>query len=370
MRAAPVVVWEACVTHWTVQLVDDDVAGDLTPAAGGMALDDLPLAVMVADGEGRVMAGNEAFEAMFGGSVPDGRRALEALLTATGVAAAAERLAASFSQPADLVLRIGGAERPVRLLSRTNAQGGAVHLLHDLRTDAEEQARRAQMQSLIAHDLRSPLAVIQGYAGLLATGKPGPLNATQCEFLAGIDAKIAEVTRLMDDFLDLSRLDAGAMRLDLQAVDLADLLRSVVDEAVPRADGRGITVDLVGGDGPAPIAADPLRMRQVFGNLVGNAVKYNHDGGWVRCEVARRGADWKVVVADGGPGLSGADMTQLFEPYARGDAGRGTSGTGLGLVIVKRLVELHGGAIAVCSKPGEGTVFTVTLQAGSPPIRG
>lgn len=370
MRVAPVTGVEGCVTHWTVQLVDDDAVGDLVPAGGGMALDDLPLAVMVTDPDGRAVAGNAAFAAMFGGPAPAGRQALAALLTASGVAAAAERVAASLRQPEDLVLRIGGAERPVRLLSRTSAAGGAVHLLHDLRADAEEQARRAQMQSLIAHDLRSPLAVIQGYAGLLATGKPGPLNDTQREFLDGIDAKIAEVTRLMDDFLDLSRLDAGAMRLDRQPVDLTALLQDVVDEARPRADARGIALHLEAGQAPAAVAADPLRLRQVFGNLVGNAVKYNHDGGWVRGAVARRGADWEVTVADGGPGLSGDDMAHLFEPYARGDAGRGTAGTGLGLVIVKRLVELHGGAIAVRSAPGEGTVFTVTLQAETAPAGG
>ena len=235
-----------------------------------------------------------------------------------------------------------------------------------LTTDGRRDKPRDEFQSLIAHDLRSPLAVIQGYAGLLATGQPGPLNDTQREFLGGIDTKIVEVTRLLDDFLDYGRLEAGALDLRCVPVCVEDVVARVLSESSRRAGARSIR--LTGDTQPASLAvnADPLRLHQIIENLVGNAIKYNHDGGWVRVESRRTDDAVAITVSDGGPGLTPEDRACLFEPFGRGGASGRAEGTGLGLVVVRRLVELHGGAITVSSESGTGSDFRVTFpSAGS-----
>jgi signal transduction histidine kinase len=350
---------EATVSDWILEL----------PA------ERLPVAVAETDASGRITRTNRRFTELVGADPAAGPGDLRGLLLAAGVDDPAARLAASAAAPQAITSRVGGHTRTLRLSSHPRPDGGAVHLLVDLRDHRAEHARHAELQSLIAHDLRSPLAVIQGYAGLLVTGTPGPLNPTQVEFLQGIDSKIIEVTRLLDDFLDLSRLDAGALTLNRQEVDLAELVAQVRDEHRRTAADRRITVMVAVEPAGLAISADPLRLKQILDNLVGNAVKYNVDGGWVRVEAVPDGDAVQVRVADGGPGLDDAERQRIFEPFARGDAGVRVAGTGLGLVVVERLVALHDGTITVSGAPGAGTIFTVSLprrascQPASEPVQ-
>lgn len=345
----------ARVESWRLHIVEDDA---------GLAADELPVALAVTAADGSVRRANMILSELLGPTLPDGPEALVGLLLAAGVPEPGERLEASVLQPQDLVLRRGGGERPVRLATRTLSGGDRLHLFHDLRDARAGQGRLAELQSLIAHDLRSPLAVIQGYAGLLATGQPGPLNATQAEFLAGIDTKIVEVTRLLDDFLDLSRLEAGALQLRPQPVRVGELVTRVCDELSCAAAARRIDVSARTDPVDLQVTADPLRLKQVIENLIGNAVKYNHDGGWVRVEVSLADADLRVEVRDGGPGMEPAELSAAFEPFARGKSGAGAAGSGLGLAVVQRLVSLHHGSITADSAPGKGSTFTVTLPGG------
>lgn len=337
---------------WHLDLADD---GNPLPA------DELAVGLALCAPDGRLRRRNAALDALVG-AIPTGvPAALAGSLVAAGVAAASERLAAALDGPQDLILRRGGRGIPVRLRGHRLPGGGVLYLLHELRETDEARARGAELQSLIAHDLRSPLAVIQGYAGLLATGQPGPLNATQAEFLAGIDAKIVEVTRLLDDFLDLGRLEAGALELQPERVALADLAGRVAEEQRRAAVSRRVALEVSVTPGDLVLTADPLRLKQVIENLVANAVKSNREGGWVRVEAQAHAGEVEIRVSDGGPGIEAEDLAAVFEPFRQPPTGHGVSGSGLGLAVVQRLVHLHGGEIGVASVPGRGTTFTLRL---------
>jgi signal transduction histidine kinase len=334
---------------------------DLADDGSSLAADALDVGLALCAPDGRLRRRNAALENLLGAVPPDAPDALAGTLLAAGVTAARELLAAALDAPQDLRLRRGGRAVPVRLRGHVLRGGNVLYLLHVLREADAERARSAELQSLIAHDLRSPLAVIQGYAGLLATGQPGPLNATQAEFLAGIDTKIVEVTRLLDDFLDLGRLEAGALELQPERIVLAELAERVAEEQRRGAASRRVSLTVSVVPENLVLTADPLRLKQVIENLVGNAVKYNREGGWVRVEARARAGDVEIRVSDGGPGIEAADLATVFEPFHRAAAGHGISGSGLGLAVVQRLVHLHGGEIGVASMPGRDTTFTLRL---------
>ncbi len=337
---------------WLVQCFLDGA-----PAGERLDVRELPLALALTDEGFRFLRWTRAFAGFVGGAIPGGPDGLPAVLTASGVPDAGRRLSESLDSDQDVPLRVGGVARSVRLRGHVLSGGNRLWILTDGRPDKP----RDEFQSLIAHDLRSPLAVIQGYAGLLATGQPGPLNDTQREFLGGIDAKIVEVTRLLDDFLDYGRLEAGALELRCVPVCVDDVVARVLDESSRRAGARNIR--LAGDVQPVSlhVDADPLRLHQIIDNLVSNAIKYNDVGGWVRVEARRTDGAVAITVSDGGPGLAPEDRACLFEPFGRGGASGHAEGTGLGLVVVRRLVEMHGGEITVTSAPGAGSDFRVTL---------
>jgi signal transduction histidine kinase len=322
--------------------------------------DQLATGLALCAADGRLLRCNAALRELLG-SPPGGEDALAGLLLAAGVPDPLDRLAAALAAPQDLPVRRGGRATPLRLCGHAVTGGGVLYVLHPLRESGSELARHAELQSLIAHDLRSPLAVIQGYAGLLATGQPGPLNTTQQEFLAGIDAKIAEVTRLLDDFLDLSRLEAGALELRPEAVPVAELVEQVCAEQERAAAVRQIQITRELEDPGLEVMGDPLRLTQVLENLVSNAVKYNHEGGWVRVEAAGDEGGTAIRVRDGGPGIAPEDLQAIFEPFRRAATRGEAGGSGLGLAVVQHLVQLHGGTIDAASTPGRGTCFTVRL---------
>jgi len=235
------------------------------------------------------------------------------------------------------------------------------YIFHDITSVVEAEAMKADFHSMIAHDLRSPMSVIQGYVSLMATGKTGDMNETQVEFLDSVNRKITEMTVLLNDFLDINKIDAGFVNLKCEDMDLNELIREVAADLQPMADGSRITVEL---DLPATavaVHADPLRLTQILRNLVSNAIKYNRDEGWIRLAVEPAADSVKVSVVDGGIGMGSDELRVLFEPYTRGSSQRAIKGVGLGVVIVKKLVEAHGGEISVSSEPDKGSVFTFSL---------
>jgi signal transduction histidine kinase/CheY-like chemotaxis protein len=232
---------------------------------------------------------------------------------------------------------------------------------------------KSEFLSRMSHELRTPLNAMLGYAQLLTLPGERPLSPSQAERVQLIETAGWHLVRLIDDVLDLSRIEGGHMTLSLEPLDLRAVLAEAARLLAPQAAARGVAVvlpDAAAGPATAWSArADGTRLRQVFVNLLSNAVKYNVPGG--RVEVSLLGARAGMAgvrVTDTGHGLDAAQIGRLFAPFDRlGVEASGVEGTGIGLVITKRLLELMDGRIEVASTPGVGSSFTVflpTAEAG------
>ena len=229
--------------------------------------------------------------------------------------------------------------------------------------EREVQAK-SQFLSRMSHELRTPLNAVLGFTQLLQIEALQSAHAGQIAKLGHIRAAGDHLLSLINDVLDLSGLESGDLKLTLQAVDLDALVRQSAPLVESLAAQHGVAVELGALEGI--VSADPTRLRQVLINLLSNAIKYNRRGG--RVEVLARSAEGVVVliVRDTGRGLTTAQLADLFEPFNRfGAESEGIEGTGIGLTIVKALVEGMSGAIAVTSTPGTGTVFEVSLPKAS-----
>src|SRR6266581_2141244 len=184
-----------------------------------------------------------------------------------------------------------------------------------------------------------------------------------------LERELERFENLLEDLLEISRFDAGVVRLEPVEVDLGRLLDEVIDALDPIAHGRKVSVSLVVDtrEGAPLVAADPRRLDRVFSNLVKNAIEHTTEGA-VRVNAARRDDEVVIKVEDEGEGIPAEDLLHIFERFYRADAHRAktTGGTGLGLAIALENVHLHGGSITVTSEVGEGAVFTVVLPAAKP----
>lgn len=229
--------------------------------------------------------------------------------------------------------------------------------------DRAEEADRIKTAFLanMSHELRTPLNSIIGFSSLLLSGAPGGVNEEQGKQLGIIRNAGERLLALIEDVLDISRLQAVDAQLPREPTPLRDMVLRVADALRPQAVGRGLKIhtDIE----PCVALAEPRRLEQVVTNLVSNAVKYTDTGSvTVRCR--RHEGRVEITVADTGIGIGPEELRRLFVPFAqlrRSDSGR--DGTGLGLAISRRLVEAMGGSISVESTPGEGSVFTVRLDA-------
>jgi signal transduction histidine kinase len=227
------------------------------------------------------------------------------------------------------------------------------------RLAADEEQRR-RLFAGVAHELRTPLSVIQGtLEGLLdRVLEPTP------ERIATLHSQTLLLARLITDLRDLSLAQAGQLQLNLQAIDAGPVVRETLEALAPLADERRIVLRAEVPRGLPRIDADPDRLRQIVQNLVENAVRYTPAGGEIRVTMQADDANgvW-LAVSDTGVGVDAADLPHLFRHFYRADQSRARSsgGMGLGLAIVKSLVEAHGGRVAVDSAVGRGSTFTVTF---------
>jgi PAS domain S-box-containing protein len=232
---------------------------------------------------------------------------------------------------------------------------------------SEEASRRAseakgEFLALLAHELRAPLTTMLISADLLRDPRSGPLpEATVRDLGAKLLASGRHLLDLVDDLLDLSRIEAGQLDLAPVPTPLGPLLGEVREAVAPLAADQGVRLD-VRADVPGHPVADPLRLRQVLLNLLTNAIKFTGPGGRVWVEVARSEREVVISVRDTGPGIAPEDLDRIFRPFERTSAA--TPGAGLGLAIARRLVELQLGTLRVASTVGEGTTFTVSLPRG------
>jgi two-component system sensor histidine kinase BaeS len=227
--------------------------------------------------------------------------------------------------------------------------------------EATEQQRKV-MVSDIAHELRNPLANVRGYLEGVGDGV-----VTLDETL--VDSLLEEtllLQRLIDDLQDLALADAGRLRVHPEPLDAVELAEQVVVAEQPHALAGGVTLAVVA-DGPAPLLADPVRLRQALGNLVANALRYTPPGGSVAVRVDHDSAGVTFAVVDTGTGIDPEHLPHLFDRFYRADGSRSreTGGSGLGLAIVRHLAEAHGGRVSVESTVGAGSTFTVVLPGAN-----
>ena len=219
-----------------------------------------------------------------------------------------------------------------------------------------------QFLGMAAHDLRNPLHVILSYSGFLLDELAGKLDADQTDFLNVIHSQSQFMSHLVNDLLDVAAIESGRLQLDLQPADLVQLAQSNLTRNRLIASRKDITLDLE--SSPVPrLLLDVGKIEQVLDNLVTNAIKFSPNGSCVHISIQPAGDEIQVSVRDEGPGIPDNELENLFKPFQRTSvkSTNGEKSTGLGLVIVKRIVEGHGGHIQVESQPGKGSIFTVGL---------
>ncbi|MEO8551754.1 MAG: HAMP domain-containing sensor histidine kinase, partial [Kofleriaceae bacterium] len=224
-------------------------------------------------------------------------------------------------------------------------------------------AQLNRVMAVIAHDLRNPLSVITHYSQFLREDLAAALGPDQIEFLDLIDSSSEFMRHLLDDMLDVARVRAGKLTLDVKRTDVVELLRSVSALHQHLAQRKSIALQVTTTCGELITSIDRGKIQQVLNNLVGNAIQYSPRDTTIQLELAATDATFTVAVRDRGIGIAAANLAKVFQPF--GTTGtRGTAGeksTGLGLAISLAIVEAHGGTIGVESALGEGSVFTATL---------
>ena len=236
-------------------------------------------------------------------------------------------------------------------------------LYRELETTSQH---KSEFLANMSHELRTPLNAISGFSQVLREGMFGELNEKQEEYLDDILSSGHHLLSLINDVLDLSKVEAGQVELEFAPFSLRDALERGVVMVRERATNGDVQVALAAHPEVDVVEGDERRIRQVIFNLLSNAVKFTPAGGTVEVSAAQADGEVRVSVADTGPGIALEDHGRIFEEFKQTEAGvEQREGTGLGLALSKRLVELHGGRIWVDSELGKGSTFVFTLPAGS-----
>ena len=250
------------------------------------------------------------------------------------------------------------------LAANVNRMNDELDRLYD---ELETTSRhKSEFLASMSHELRTPLNAIIGFSQVLRERMFGELNEKQEEYLDDILVSAYHLLSLINDVLDLSKVEAGQIELEIARFSLRDALESGVVMVRERATVEGVQVELSADPEIDPVEGDERRIRQVVFNLLANAVKFTPEGGAVDVSAARRNGEVWVSVSDTGPGVAPEDRERIFEEFQQTDVGVSVGeGTGLGLALSKRLVELHGGRIWVDSEVGTGSTFVFTLPVRS-----
>ena len=244
------------------------------------------------------------------------------------------------------------------------AEGGVVWTLRDITERARLEQAKSDFVATASHELRSPLTSIKGFIELLEATDSENLTARQREFIHIALQSTDRLVELVNDLLDIARIEAGQFEIHPRSIDLRDTVEEVAALMAPRIEAKRQRLDVQIHDPRPPALADPARVRQIVTNLVTNAHLYTPEEGSVTLRLSGDGQATTITVADTGPGIAPDELRRLFDRFYRGSAdGRKSPGTGLGLAIVKSLVDLHGGTIDVQSAVGRGTTFTVRLPS-------
>lgn len=340
--------------------------GDFNASARAIALHGLPA--------GSKMSCEVALAAIF----PEDRARVEAALSATLETGAPFHVELRTGQPDGSVrwlashanLRTGpGAKRLVGLVQditeRKNAEEALARVAEQL---VETDRRKDEFLAMLGHELRNPLAAVLNAVEVLETtlARPEDQNRQPMLLWAGgvVRRQVRGLTRLVDDLLDISRISRGKIDLKFERVLLSDVVARAVESVRPAIDARQHALEIALPDEPITIEADPARVTQILTNLLGNSAKFSDPGGQIVLSAAVEGDEVAVRVADSGIGIAAALMPHIFDAFTQGERGpdRHQGGLGLGLSLVKRLAEMHGGSVAASSAGlGRGSEFVVRL---------
>jgi signal transduction histidine kinase len=222
---------------------------------------------------------------------------------------------------------------------------------------------KSDFLATMSHELRTPLNAIIGFSEVLNEQMFGELNERQLAYVNDVLEAGRHLLSLINDVLDLAKIEAGRMDLELSEVAIPDVLRSAVSMQSERADRAGVELNLSTEPDEITITADERRVRQVVFNLLSNAVKFTPSGGRIDITALVDSSQVEIAIADTGPGISAEDIESIFEEFEQTSEGKQAEGTGLGLPLSRKLVELHGGRLWVESTPGKGSTFRFTLPA-------
>jgi two-component system, OmpR family, phosphate regulon sensor histidine kinase PhoR len=338
-------------------------------------LGSLQEAVLIVDANNYILLANKALQAIFPSAQNILRQRLELVLHSVAFLNYVEAVRASRAQPQrEIEFTEGTATTSVEvtgtLIPPLDDQRGswALFVLHDITHQKKLEAVRKDFVANVSHELRTPLSVIKGYIETLVDGhRDMPLDDRE-RFLRTIQRHTERLNSLLEDLLTLSRLESINPGLRRESTAFATLVTGLIDDyrARPAAAGHNISFALDPAIGE--LLLDPLKITQVFENLLDNALKYTPRGVHIDVSARLRDGEIEVCVRDNGPGIPEADLPHLFERFYRVDKGRSREkgGTGLGLSIVKHIVQLHGGRVWVESEIGQGTAFFFSLPTRAP----
>ena len=238
--------------------------------------------------------------------------------------------------------------------------------LRDLYQQIEAASRhKSEFLASASHELRTPLNAIIGFSGILKKRMFGDLNEKQAEYVEDIYTSGNHLLSLINDLLDLAKVESGRIELDVKQFDLPSALENSITLLRERANRHGILIDLAIDERLSSFMGDERKLKQIMLNLLSNAVKFTPDGGRISVKAGPVDGGVQISVSDTGVGIKPEDQQVIFEEFCQvGDDSHKREGTGLGLTLTKKLVELHGGRIWVESEAGKGSTFTFTLSEG------
>jgi len=319
-------------------------------------------ATVAVDGRGRIVYLNEAAGSLFGAEMAPaiGRPFIEVVRDHDLnelVAAAGAR-----GERSVLVVPVGPAQRWLQATAVPIERAGAwaaLVVFHDLTEVRRLDSVRRDFISNVSHELRTPLAGIRAAAETLQEGALEDRPAAE-QFLRHIQRETDRMTQLVEELLDLSRIESGAAPMTFAPLDAAALASETVRRFARQAERAGLHLTALPA-GPVTLIGDAERLERALGNLVANAIKFTPQGGEITVSVHESGHDVAIAVADTGVGVEPEEQARVFERFYKSGRGRGAGGTGLGLAIVKHIALAHEGDVSLESRPGRGSTFTIRL---------
>ena len=292
----------------------------------------------------------------------------------SGEACTLQALAILASKHPFLLLSLPGAEFAQHKTTIQRARDQSIEFgrmerhVNDLESRNREVERlgrlKAEFLASMSHELRTPLNAIIGFSTLLGQQKAGSLNEKQRSFVGEIGQAASHLLSVINDILDISKVEAGRLELLPEAFTLGEGLTEVLSIIHPLAVAKGIEIHAEGAAPDLLVFADRVRFKQILYNLLSNAIKFTPKGGRVSVAACYSGSEIEIAVTDNGPGIPLDEQDRIFERFFQGARTGFMEGTGLGLAITKRLIEQHGGRIHVKSAAGHGSRFSFTLPSG------